>query len=267
MKRNNEKRKVNNKTFKPYSLIGCGIIVTLLVTTSIFLFPASSSAALNPQTVNFPPQFNLNVAYAFVGYDNGNTSYVDSNGLILHQESQYPSAVYFNVTRSNSQTLPFDAIIELYSVEIATDKGPAEKYVYFDGTNFKPSFKDAELTTLTDSIYNLIDNAVVDGVSGNFCFNLTDGSVLSQKVGSCGSYSNYKQGLGLWSAGQPSVISVSVHRIGCVTMTSGSVSSLVDSVNIGITQIQLQKEGNGFITNNLVSPDKLSQINLFHPLG
>ena len=101
------------------------------------------------------------------------------------------SAVYFNITRPTVENVACDAILEVYNVKIASDKGPVENFVFFAGTNYNPSFSDAELNTLTERIYDLFDLITVDGVTGNVCFNWTDDeSILSAKVGSFGIYTN-----------------------------------------------------------------------------
>jgi hypothetical protein len=258
------------KTFKSRTSIISILLIAALVIVSLFLSSITPLSAQTTQLLESKPQFNMDVIYAFVGQGPPNATYTDSNGHLMSPVSQYPSAVYFNVTRStNVETVSCDALIEVFKVKIASDKGPAENYAYFEGTNYNPSFSDAELTTLTVCIYDLIDLSTVDGVSGHFCFNWTAGeSILSKKVGSFGSYNNYKNGLGLWSAGQPNTISVTVHRIGYVTMTNGAISVLPATISTNnITQVQLQKYGDSFLNNKIVPTDKLPQTDLFHPLG
>jgi hypothetical protein len=182
--------------------------------------------------------------------------------------SQYPSAVYFNITRPNVENVACDAILEVFNVKMASDKGPTENFAFFTGTNYNPSFSKKELITLTNHIYDLINLNTVDGVSGNFRFNWTaDEFILSTKVGSFGTYTNYKNGLGLWSEGKPNAISVFIYRIGYVTMTDGAVVVQPDAISANNkTQVQLQEYNDGFLKNEIVPMDELSQKNRFQPL-
>jgi hypothetical protein len=257
------------KKFKNHTPAISILLIVALVLVSLSLSSLTSPSAQATQSLEAKPQFNLDVAYAFVGQGPPNATYTDSNGHLMSPESKYPSAVYFNVTRStNAENVSCDALIEVYIVKISSDKGTAENYAYFEGTNYKPSFSDDELTTLTPSIYDLIALSTVDGVSGHFCFNWTASeSILSHKVGSFGSYSNYKSELGLWSAGQPNTISVTFHKIGYVTMTNGAISVIRSTISANITQVQLQKYGDDFLNNKIVPTDKLSHTNLFQPLS
>ncbi|MCW4018719.1 MAG: hypothetical protein NWF00_08620 [Candidatus Bathyarchaeota archaeon] len=243
------------------------LLLSALVVVSLSLSAVASSSVPTTQLPESKPHFNLDVAYSFVG-KGPNATCTGINGSLLSPKSLYPSAVYFNVTRSpNSDNVSCDALIEIYQVKIASDRGTAENFAYFDGTNYEPSFSQAELTTLTDHIYDLVDLSTVDGVSGNFCFNWTlNESVLSQKVGSVGVYNNYNNGVGLWSAGQPNTISVTVHRLGYITMTDGVISVIPDDTIASLTQVQLQNYGASFLTNKIVPADQLSQINLFNPI-
>lgn len=240
----------------------------MIVIVSLCLSSISSLSATAPEISTAEPQFNLDVAYAYVGQGIQNDTFTDARGTLLSPVSQYPSAVYFNITRPTVENVACDAILEVYNVKIASDKGLAENFVFFAGTNYNPSFSDAELCTLTESIYDLFDLNTVDGVTGNFRFNWTnDESILSTKVGSFGTYTNYINGLGLWSAGKPNAISVTFHRIGCVTMTNGVISVQPDSISANNkTQVQLQEFDHGFLKNKIVPTDKLAQKNRFQPL-
>lgn len=248
-------------------LLAIMIVVVSISIPLIASVPTQNSQTSEPTATT--PNFNLDIAYAFVGQGPPNASYTDNDGRVMSPASQYPSAVYLNVTRlPKASTGLCDAIIELFVVKISSDKGSIENYAYFDGTNIKSSFSDDELTELTNHVYDLIDLDAVDGVSGNFCFNWTTAqSILSQKIGSYGSYNNYKTGLGLWSAGQPDAISITIYRLGYVTMTNGAISVYSDkAASNALTQIQLQTYSDGFLNNKVVATNKLSQIDLFHPV-
>jgi len=258
------------KTFKSRTSIISILLIAAIVIVSLGLSSIGSISAKAPQLIELKPQqFNLDAAYAYVGQGPQNDTFTDSRGILLSPISEYPSAVYFNITRPTVENVACDAILEVYNVTIASDKGPAENFVFFAGTNYNPSFSDAELNTLTEGIYDLFDLSTVDGVTGNFRFNWTDDeSILSAKVGSYGTYTNYKNGLGLWSAGKPNTISVTIHRIGYVTMTNGAISVQPDTESVNNkTQVQLQEYDDGFLKNKIVPTDELLQKNRFQPLN
>lgn len=251
------------RALKGISLIAVILVIVVISQTSIYSISASA-----PNRVETEQQFNLNATYAYVGKGNPNDTVTDHQGILMSPISQYPSAVYINVTRPTVENVECDAILEVFNVTITSDKGPAEHFVFFTGTNYNPSFSEDELNILTKGIYTLIDVETIDGVSGMFCPNWTDNeSFLSPKVGSFGTYTNYKNDLGLWSEGKPNTISVTISRIGYVTMTNGRVSSkLVAESVTNRKQVQLQEYGDGFLKNELVPTDKISQENKFQPL-
>ncbi|XES77586.1 MAG: hypothetical protein ACBZ72_01605 [Candidatus Bathyarchaeia archaeon] len=241
-------------------------IVIAIITVGLFsLSPINVLSANTPEITTAESQFNLDTAYAYVGRGAPNDTVTDSRGTLLSPVSQYPSAVYFNITRPAAENLACDALIEVYNITIASDKGPAEYFVFFAGTNNDPSFSDADLNKLTEGIYDLFDLNSFDGVTGNFRFNWTnDESVLSAKVGSYGIYTNYINGLGLWSAGKPNMVSVTFHRLGYVTMTSGVISVQPDTINVNNkTQVQLQEFDDGFLKNTI---GEITQANRFQPI-
>ncbi len=257
------------KTFnKGTSIIGISTIALIVIVVLCLSSVYSISAEVPQLTYSKPKQFNLDVTYAYVGQGPPNATFTDSKGIILSPASQYPSAVYLNITCPSIENVECDAILEVFNVKIASDKGPDENFAYFVGTNYNPSFSDEELNTLTMHIYDLIDLEKVDGVTGNFRFNWTKGeSILSTKVGSFGIYTNYVNDLGLWNAGKPNTISVTVHRIGYVTMTNGISSVQPDLISDNNkAQVQLQEHNNGFLKNTIVPTDELSQRDQFQPL-
>lgn len=91
-------------------------------------------------------------------------------------------------------------------------------------------------------------------------------SILSNPVGSVDCYSSLHSGHGLWSAGKPNTMSVTVQRIGYLTIKNGSVSLYKDTLETTTTAIeQIGNYQNGFLHNDLVPAAKLPQTNLFHP--
>lgn len=247
---------------------GISLIALIIVIVTLCLYPKGSLSATTPSFLEAEQEFNLDATYAFVGEGIPNATITDSQGILLHPISQYPSAVYFNVTRPTVENGVCDAILEVFNVTIVSDKGPAEKFVFFTGTNYNPSFSDTKLNTLTEGIYDLFDENSINGVNGMFYFNWTqDESFLSPKVGSFGTYTSYKNDLGIWSAGKPNTILVTVHRIGRVTMTNETLLVQPDIISTNYkSQVQLQEDSDGFIKNDLLPLSELSQKNKFQPL-
>jgi hypothetical protein len=256
-----------NKTMKRcLTVLGITLIATaLIVSCSLAL---AASYAQPTKVAGSETQFKFDVAYAYVGKFTGNTSYGDSNGL-MSLVSQYPSTVIFNITRvPGVQIASCDAVIEVYGVHITTDNGEKENFVYIVGTNYSSSFSpDSELPSFVKHIDDIIDKSGYSGVKGDFNFNWTDNtSILSHKVGSAGLYSSLNSTLGLWHAGKPNDISVTVNRIGYVTTSNGAVSVYKDTATTKTaTAVQLSNYEDGFLRNTLVPATKLPQTNLFEP--
>ena len=257
------------KTFENYTSIIGILLIAAIIVVPLCLISLYSITAQAPQTLELEPQqFNLDATYAYVGPCTDNANVTDDIGNQL-APSQYPSVVYFNLTRSNVENVECDAIIEVFNVKIDSDKGPAENFAFFVGTNYVSSFSPDKLDTLTECIYNLINLSTVDSVTGNFRFNWpSDEAILSVKVGSFGTYTNYMNGGDLWNAGKPNSVSVIFHRIGYVTMTDGATSVQPDTTSANNkTQVQLQEFGDGFLRNELVPTAELLQMNLFYPFN
>lgn len=251
------------------------VVTTLIVTFSLASSTSSAqtaNAAMNPvQSVNVArneTQFKFNIAYAYVGRGPTNSSYMAANGALMSLESQYPSTVEFNITRLPVQIASCDAEIEVYDVRIATSTGLIESDPYFIGTNYNASFSSAQLTILFTHAQDLITSQDFSTpLKGNFVFNMTENtSILSAPIGSAGCYSTNPSALGLWSAGKPNAVSVTVQRIGYVTITNNTVSLYKDpSGSSPAATVQLSSYENGFLHNNLVPAAKLPKTNLFHP--
>jgi len=250
------------------AVLGIVLIATALIVS--FSLALATSSAQPTNVAGSETQFNFDVAYAYVGKCTNHTSYTDSNGNLMSRVSQYPSAVMFNITRlPGVKIASCEAVIEVYGVHITTDTGKVENHAYIVGTNYSSSFSpDSELTSFFPYIGDLIDRSVYrSGVIGDLYFNWTDNtSILSRKVGSVGCYSSLNSTLGLWSAGKPNEISVTVNRIGYLTISNGSVSVYKDAATTNTaTTAQLGNYEDGFLHNTLVPAAKLPQTNLFEP--
>ena len=262
-------------------LILCGLIlIATLLIVSFSLELAASSAHDGADMYPAPPsevaasgtQFNLNIAYAYVGSAPSNvTSYLDkTSNASMYLISEYPSVVRLNVTRvPGVQIACCDAELEVYGVKIAANTGTTEYHAYFIGTNYNFCFSKSNESTLVPYVNNLVDHNVYSEITGGFVFNWTaNTSVLSHTIGSIGGYTSKPSGwAGLWSSGKPNDISVTVYRIGYITMSNGSVSVYKDSItNNGTDLVQIGNYRDGFLYNKLVPAERLQQIDIFHPI-
>jgi hypothetical protein len=213
-------------------------------------------------------QFDLSIAYAYVGEMLNHTSYIGDNGINMSLVSKYASSVILNSTRlPGVQFTSCDGEIEVYKIQVTANTNLSESAFYWIGTNYDPSFPRQELVTLGKQVINLTGVGGIVTI-GDFRFNMTDNeSVLSTTIGSYGAYSSGRSGEGLWSAGKPNTISVTVQRIGYVTINNGSVILHRDTLNqVAAVTANLSNYGNGFLYNDLAPVSKLQTIDLFHPI-
>jgi hypothetical protein len=256
------------KTFKRYmAIVGAVLIMTVLI-----IVISSASASISLQTKNFAgpeTQFAMDIAYSYVGPSPLNASYAADNGARMSPASLNPSTIVFNITRlPGVKIYSCDAIIEFYDVKITLNTGLTEKTCYFIGTNYKASFSNDELLTLFEHINDITDSRYY-AVIGDFEFNMTDNkSHISTPVGSYGCYSTGYSAPGLWTAGKPNTISVTVQRIGYITMSEGVVSIYKDQPTSNAkAMVQLSTHQDGFLHNKIVPTAELPQTDLFHPIS
>jgi hypothetical protein len=247
-----------------------GALLLAIVLVSAVSFSLATAPTIQTQTPNIAgseTQFRLNVAYAYVGKGIVNDTVTDFGNLIV-AKTQYPSSIEFNVTRIlGVQIKNCDAVIEVYVVEITTNTGMMEKNAYFIGTNYAPCFSNTQVATLFNKVNDFVSpQNLTNPIRGNFEFNMTDNSsILSLPIGSSGVYSSFSS-LGLWTKGQPDVVSVTVQRMGYLTISNDSVSVFKDpSGRDSTATAQLSRYGTGFLHNNIVTADKLASTDLFHP--
>jgi hypothetical protein len=122
------------------------------------------------------------------------------------------------------------------------------------------------LSSLFGHVIDFTSNLTRYIIEGYFKGNMTENtSVLSSPIGSAGVYSNLNSSLGLWSHGKSNTISVTVQRIGYITISNGSVSTHKDEQNKPATATStLSKYGNAFLNNHLVPESKLPRTNMYN---
>jgi len=235
--------------------------------------PQSSDAKSNESSVTqtsplyeSTPLFDVQVTYAYVG---PRTNYFSAPGLLPNQTlsgSLYPSLVCFNVTFiSNSTVAACDGAIEVYRVQVTADTGVSESYTFTVGTNLTSNFNPQSLSMQRENIETLMGAPMVNGGSGYFTTNLTlGGSIPFIRAGSLGHYQSGSGGLGFWSNGPPSNVTVTVYRLGCILLTGFSGSNYYWNSQVPATQVQLAKYGDGFLFNVVVPQNQLPE-DLFNP--
>lgn len=239
-------------------------------TTQIETCSVESAQIRSNQTVDIKPSFNVQVTYAYVGplkdhFTCQNPLQGKMSIKTLNAKSLYPVVVYFNFTHiSKAEVESSDAKMEVYLIDLKTNTGTAESYVYTEATNYDPAFSDLNL--LSSHIEDFNEVATAKGLSGGFTFNwTTNTSILDGKAGSYGSYGSKPSGFGLWSAGEPNTITLSVRRIGVISVDGKYVSTITDVNSQNCVQIQLEKYDEGFLYNTVVPEQTLAEINPFHP--
>jgi hypothetical protein len=251
------------------SLIVAGVILALAVLIVTLSWESSTISAKPILAAGSQTQFKLDIAYAYVGPAPLKSSYIADNGANMSIVSQYPSTVQFNISRlPGDRFSSCEAVIELYGVQITTDHGIKENFPYFIGTNYNTSLSDSDLSTLLANAGDLVNPKDFSaGLRGDFQSNMTDNSsITSVPLGSVGCFSTGSPQPGLSTAGNPHAISITVQRIGYITISNGAVSLYEDQPGKDATaSAQLSNHSNGFLHNKIVPENKLPQTDLFHP--
>ena len=276
----------NTKVRKKTHLLLIFAVIVVLMISSLFVTiyasinfkpPGKPINRVTPSIESAGPEsyFQVKVAYAYVGsLPPDKVSYVDpiTNVTMVHA-SEYPSAVFLDFTAVPSMTSSCDAVIAVYGVKIVADTGPTEYYGWSVGTANYSTFTQDDFDTLTSYRCDMIQHSTYRSRGGTFSYNWTaDRSILSHTIGSVGMYTMnstlvQQNSFDLSSAGKPNAISIEVYRIGYITMTKGSVTIHEDTEtdNKPVAYAQLSNYEGGFIYNNLIPTEQLSQIDLFHP--
>jgi len=208
-------------------------------------------------------QFNVDVIYAYAGPEISNKPVHDFNGIPMHHESLYPDIVYLNFTHvSNAEKEACEAEIEVYQIQLTADTGIQESHICFFGTNYATNFP--VISNATSRIEALMGTQHYEDISGVFKLSMSTNESLWFKVGSLDSTTSKPSGLGLWKAGEPKLIIISVQRIGSIAL-DGMVSSIRQAKTEEAVTVSLENSGQGFIYN-IIPKDKMLQTDVFHPI-
>ena len=212
------------------------------------------------------PIFDVEVAYAYVGPAASNESF-EFLGAPVRPVTRFQSVIFFNFTRIfSSQAQSFDALLEVYLIELKSDTGYLEKFKYFVGTNCSENFQSSNLNNITRKTYSLIDINSIDVERGIFRFDWDlNKSVLGMPIGTIGVYGSGSSELGLWSKGEPQTITINIYRLGWATAQCNIFSSIREEPSCPLLEVQLEKYENGFLYNTVIPESQLTKINLLSP--
>jgi len=254
------------------------ILIAALLFTIVCLFPSALTqhhvkAELPPNTqvkiASPDTQFSVSVAWAYAGwYPYPITSSQNSS------TEQCATSVLLNVTFAPSAPTPQVHVeAEYYNIQITTDTGLSENHTYFAETNLNGAGSQADFTEFSAQTGLFIITFQGSTTQGELHIDWPKGmSTLTMSIGSIGTVSGeYGSPIfsrdGLWEAGPPNQINVTVYRVGYATMTNGTVALYEDATDdVSRTQVQLSRYGHGFLYNDLVPANQLPQTNFFHPL-
>lgn len=237
--------------------------------TSTLNSSITSPSGQTSQPANAKPQFNVKVAYVYVSkrkdcFTEPNPLQNQTGIFTLNAKSLYPTMIYLNFSKiPNAEIASCDAVMEVYQIQIASDKGASEIYTYVEGTNYNPAFTNLTQLSTRVSDFPQTDNTTL---RGSFIFNETIGKTyMGGRTGSYGSYTSDPSSLGLWSTGQPTAVTVSVRRIGWIT-TNGSLTSTIASPSFElVAHAQLEMFGDSFLFNGIVPQNQMAQIDPYNP--
>lgn len=279
-RKNNGLRKASTRRSKTFFAM---LAIVLIISSVIFIglnilsnFPRISAAAepnvtaLQETIIQSQPQFNVDVIYAYAGPFNYENTVLNRtiNGMPMHPLSNYPDIIYFNFTHiSSAEKAACDAKIEVYLVVISSNSEIKENYTVFFGTNYNHNSTAPNLVLAPEisKVNYLIDRRTTNKLTGIFNPSMGTNQSLWFKIGSFDTTTSNPSGLGLWSAGEPNLITISVQRVGWLVL-NGSITSVVSASADDSVQFSLAKSGQGFLYNK-IPQDELSQTDEFHPIN
>jgi len=238
-------------------IVACVVLVLAMISAAFFVLSFSLQPATAPAS-SVSQMFDVDLVYAYVGkIDVTNHSHF---GMEMHPVNLYPAFIYVNYTYlGNPNNEPYDAKFEIYLIQLISDTGASANYTAHQGTNFNQSYSD--LPTIPPSPKSSSGDAT------GFSFNLTvNKSFLGIRITDGSSFTSKNSSLGLWSSGPPSTITLTLRRIGWLTVMGNSTSTVSNPVGDEVLlQVQLEKFRDGFLYNKLVPENKLTQMDPFHP--
>lgn len=196
------------------------------------------------------PQYSIQIPYTYIGnfWDN-NTA----NNIRAQNYGWLYSFVFRASPKFSLNPFSASAVYELYSIEVYSDKGFIGNVTYTVETRTSSFVTDGyqgKFDFTGSQWFNVTQN-VSTGIQG-----FANGTSLAYLNGSADNWNS--------SIGKPQTLSLTVIREGWVTVNGNNASvHLANSEKV--LELQLQPYGDGFIYNNLLSADKLSNTNPIMP--
>jgi hypothetical protein len=176
--------------------------------------------------------------------------------------SENPVVNYFiasNITRMSEDIDPCDAKLLVYLVKFYSDNGFVGNLGMLEGLIYNPDINE------TDAIrhFNLFDVFKTEGFFGGKVFG-TGGSFGIWNVGE--SRTGGSSGMWYSSIGEADTMSIQVSLLGWISLTGNSTNTVVLQEAQIVTEVQMEKFGDGFLYNNLIPEDELADIDPSNPL-
>ena len=237
------KMKIGEKMF-PSSIVALLLGVLLaapLLYTNMIVGPVAADSA---------PLLDVDLTYAYIKENSTNP--------------EIPVVNYFiasNITRMSEDIDPCDAKILVYLVKFYSDNEFVENLGMLEGLIYNPDISE------TDAIHYI----------GNYFEFLTTSDFFGNKfIATGGSFGIWNVGesrtggsSGLWysSFGEAETMSIKVSLLGWISFTGNSTNTVVLEEAQVVTEVQMEKFGDGFLYNTLIPEDQLSDLDPLNPYG
>jgi hypothetical protein len=228
-----------NKKLIGYSLIAVILGVATIVPLGLFL-----TTQLDKE-----PQFNIDVPYAYIdNYWDNNTSKIEKNYGWVY------AIIFETQPKNNLRGFPFnlfpyaDAIAEYYKIEIYSEKGSLG--------NFSYSVDQLTVNALKNGFRFDSDIFPRDKLQGSGTAGMENGKSIGYINGPTQNIDT--------SLGKPDSVTLVVRREGWAIQKNNSTTVHLADPQV-IIQLELQKYGDGFLSNKLFTQEQLSKINPVMP--
>jgi hypothetical protein len=191
-------------------------------------------------TIQLTSLYDAKLRAVKVEHTSSNGESHDHFGVENYPMNLYPPYAWLSLTYlGNPQNEPWDLKFEGYLINYTADTGVQEAYLGWVGTNYNASY---------DVMPNPFPGSLaVPPQSVEAHLNETEGNKLQIKVPNTISFSNKNSGLGLWSNGAPNDITVTLQRVGWVTVNEGKITTIANpDRDTVLLEIHLQKGKDGF---------------------
>jgi hypothetical protein len=253
---------VTNMIFEKKSII-FSILALIIGISSIIpagYFLLTTAKAETPDE----PWFCVHVPYAYLVAKNGTFDDYEYPDYVYTNETDVESVghlVLLNFTLATSiKNVEADARIEYFLIELRSENGVIMNDFAFVGTNSDSSFGFGDFHFSRDGWF---DTSNMSG-GGLLKYNWTDGdSILWPSSG--GSTGTIMEDSAVSKIMQAEELFITVYRLGWVTFSANSTLVTLSHDEV-VSQIQLQKYGEGWLFNDLIPDDELAKTDLWKPV-